>query len=286
MQKRQGASARIVLIGVFGAVVAIVLLSLAVRTVGEYCSASPSGCTIWTFFAAYWETIGDFLEKNEGAIEACGTIFVAIFTFTLWAATQKLGDLALEQGEAMDRSITEATRATQATNSIATVTRENAELMQSILHRQMRAYVSVDAGQAIYQDERLRFAGVPVITNTGYTPARNVSHHVMAAILDTDLREDFEFEKFGLRNVSDATLSPRQSFTINSPVRERFPDGEVEALMSGEARRLYVWGVVAYEDIFGGKWETNFCFNYTFFRNGKNDVRVASYIYRQHNNAT
>ena len=186
----------------------------------------------------------------------------------------------------MDRSITEATKATQATNSIATVTRENAALMQSILHKQMRAYVSVDAGQATYQDEKLRFAGMPVITNTGFTPARNVSHHVMAAILDTHLREDFVFEYFGLKNISDATLSPRQGFTINSVVRERFPDGEVEALMSGEARRLYVWGVVTYEDIFGGNWETSFCFNYIFFSNGKNGVRVASYIYRQHNSAT
>jgi hypothetical protein len=183
------------------------------------------------FVAAYWGAIGDFLEKNEGAIEACGTIFVAIFTFTLWAATQELGDLALDQGEAMDRSITEATKATQATNSIATVTRENAALMQSILHKQMRAYVSIDAGQATYQDEKLRFAGMPVITNTGFTPARNVSHHVMAAILDTHLRDDFVFEKYGLKNISDATLSPRQSFTINSVVRERFPDSEVAGSM-------------------------------------------------------
>lgn len=286
MQNRKNGSVRLGVIFIFGAVVAIVLVSLAVRTIDENCGTPAAACTTWTFLSSYWKGIGRFLEENEGAIEACGTISVAIFTFTLWTATQKLGELALDQGDAMERSISEAAKATLATASIATVTRENAALMQSILHKQMRAYVSVDGGQATYQDGKLSFAATPVITNTGFTPARNLSYHAMAAVLDTNLRDDHTFEEFGTKNVSDATLSPRQNFTISPVVREKYADGEVEAIMSRAAKRLYVWGTITYEDIFGGSWETRFCFNYIFFRVSENDVRVNSYIYRQHNSAT
>jgi ABC-type transporter Mla subunit MlaD len=41
MRKRQGALARIVLIGVFVVIVAMVLFALAFRTVGEHCGTSP-----------------------------------------------------------------------------------------------------------------------------------------------------------------------------------------------------------------------------------------------------
>lgn len=286
MRKRHGASIRLGLILLFTIVVIIIFVSLAIHTVGRNCGTPAAGCTTWTFLASYWESIGKFLKDNEAAIEASGTLAVAIFTFTLWTATQKLGELALDQGDAMERSISEAAKATQATASIATVTRENAALMQSILHKQMRAYVSVDAGKATYQDEKLRFAAMPVITNTGFTPARKLSYHAMAAVLDTDLREDYTFDEYGIKNVADATLSPRQSFTINPIVQERYPDSEVEPIMLGEARRLYVWGTITYEDIFDESWETRFCFNYIFFRDGDNEVRVNSYIYKRHNSTT
>lgn len=234
----------------------------------------------------YWATIGKFIEDNEVVIEAISALAVAIFTFTLWTATKKLGELALEQSNAMERSISEAAKATEATAQIATATKENAMLMQSILHKQMRAYVSVDAGQATYQDGVLRFAAIPVMTNTGFTPARRLSFHAMAAVLDTNLRDDYIFDEFGAKNIADATLSPRQSFTFNAVVRERFADSEVKSIMPGDAKRLYVWGIITYDDVFGGSWETRFCFNYIFYRDEKDVVRVSSYIYRCHNSAT
>lgn len=257
------------------------LTTRQIAIVGLLCIAITIG--VFCFSTA----LRGFLERNETAIEACATLFVAIFTFTLWIATQRLGELALEQGEAMDKSIAEAARATEATASIAKATTDNAALMQGILHKQMRAYISVEAGLPLYQDENIRFQGKPVLTNTGFTPARNVSYHAMAAVLDTHLRDDYVFERFGNASGNDTTLSPRQSITINNAiVRERHPDNEVEGIMSGQARRLYVWGVVQYEDIFGGKWETNFCFNYTFFRDGKGDLLWSSFIFNRHNSAT
>jgi hypothetical protein len=286
MRKPLGTSVRLGLVLLFTAVVLIVLVSVAIHTVGKNCGTTAVGCTAWTFLGSYWENIGKFLKENEAAIEACGTLAVAIFTFTLWTATQKLGELALDQGDAMERSISEAVRATQATANIATVTRENAALMQSILHKQMRAYVSVDAGKATYQDGQLRFAAMPVITNTGYTPARKLSHHAMAAVLDTNLSEDYVFTEIGIKNVADATLSPRQSFIINPVVQERYPTSDVESIMSGEERRLYVWGTITYEDIFDESWETHFCFNYIFLRASDNQVHVNSYVYKRHNSTT
>jgi hypothetical protein len=237
----------------------------------------------------FFPSIGQFVELHDGVIEACGTIFVAIFTCTLWVATQKLGDLAREQGDAMERSIEQATKATEATASIATVSRESAELTRRMWQKQMRAYVSVDVGQqTFFQLHNVRFAATPAISNTGMTPARNVSYHVMASILDANLRDDFVFEEFGAKTENDVTLHPRQTFTVHSAVRERFQDHEVEAIMKGEARRLYVWGIVKYQDIFGDEWETRFCFHYIFSwtKNDKSDVTPLSYIYRRHNSST
>lgn len=149
----------------------------------------------------------------------------------------------------------------------------------------MRAYISVEPGLGTYQDKYLRFASAPIVTNTGFTPARNVSYQVMAAILDTLPCEDHVFETFGTKTTNDAGVAPRQSVTISAVVRERFPDSEVEPIMSGEARRLYVWGIVTYDDIFGGSWETKFCHNFVFFKHD-DDVQVKSYFHNCHNSGT
>lgn len=132
MRKPKSFSPRMVLGAIFCAVVFVILATIAARTGRTLCIGqhSTGECGFVSYVSAYWANVGTFIEANEGPIEACGTLFVAIFTFTLWTATEKLGVLAKEQGEAMERSISEAAKATLATNAIATATKDNAALMQ------------------------------------------------------------------------------------------------------------------------------------------------------------
>jgi hypothetical protein len=273
---------------VFAAFVVAILFAIAWQTNGQL---GPLSATTWqsiaTFTIAYWQNLGEFIERNEGAIEAVGTLFVAFFTFTLWASTERLGIMAAEQGEAMEKSIKEAANATEATNAIAKATRDNAALMEGILRKQMRAYITVEASSAVCQDRKsnLRFGASPRITNAGLTPARNVSYQITAAILDANLPNDYQFENLGVKYVNDATLIPRQGFGGTAHVEEYFEESEVEEIMSAKNKRLYVWGTVTYDDIYGGSWTTNFCYHFFFCMDG-GAVKWNSYFNNRHNDAT
>lgn len=249
---------------------------------------------IFRFGIATW----DFLEHNDKPILAVCTIgllivtwSLAYYTWGLFRATVALGRDAkasgVEQADKMAESIGEASRAATAMEKVATATENNATLMTGIMHTQIRAYIAVDVGDATYQDANLNFAFSPVMTNTGFTPARNVSYKAMADILDLtpDGTHVFEDPKGG--QASDAVLSPRQKFVITAVVDRRLSDTDVAAVMRGETKRLFVWGTVTYDDIFGNKWETNFCHNCIFLADKENKVtRVNTYYYRTHNSAT
>jgi hypothetical protein len=55
------------------------------------------------------------------------------------------------------------------------------------------ANLSASLGQAIYQDERLKFEAKTVLTNTGHTPAYNVTFSANAAILNLPVPLDFDY---------------------------------------------------------------------------------------------
>lgn len=199
-------------------------------------------------------------------------------------------DTATSQSVEMQRSIAEAARAATAMENVANATANNATMVRDIFHKQIRAYLAVDIGVPTCQEGQLRFAASPVMTNTGFTPARRVSHRISAAILNTNLPDDFRFEAPPHWNINDAVLSPRQTFVLNSVVRDRYAPEDIEEIMRGEHRRLFVWGTITYEDIFGNGWETNFCHNFFFFKardtDGAERIRFNGFFYRSHNNAT
>ena len=199
---------------------------------------------------------------------------------------RKAQQTASEQTDRMERSVVEAARAATAMEGVGRATTQNAALMQSLVQKQMRAYLSVEMGAANYQDARLRFEALPRLMNNGLTPARNVSFKVLADLLDGSGHGDLVFPDVGELIANDVSVAPRASFTLSGAVDHRVPDAEVEAIMQGNTRRLFAWGKVTYDDVYGGSWETNFCCNYVFFRNAKGEVVVSGYYYRRHNNST
>lgn len=124
---------------------------------------------------------------------------------------------------------------------------------------QLRAYVSVLIGGALYQDRAagLRFEAQPAIRNTGQTPARNLRWRMRAAILSAQIPHDFRFP-IPAHGDGSALLPSGQTFETRSWVEEWEPDEEVAAIKRGLPRALCVWGYVIYEDIFQRTHRTTF----------------------------
>jgi hypothetical protein len=233
---------------------------------------------------------------------ALATIILALFTLLLWIANVVLVVLtksaAAKQAVDTQRAIAELTRAANAMGDVATATKENAALMSRMLPKQMRAYIQVNIGRSTAQrerGERTVFGSRPEIVNVGLTPAKKVSYRVRAEILDESAAgAGFVFPEPELKYDNDATLNPRQVFTIqNAAVAQTFEPADVEAISKGDHKRLFVWGTVTYEDVYdeGVKRETRFSHNFVFFDQtepitGKIEHKVNSFYSHGHNDAT
>ena len=216
---------------------------------------------------------------------------LALFTFLLWWANLRLikgaENTAHRQSLEMQRSIAEAHQSALAMTDVAVTMRANTETMQETMKKQMRAYVSADPGFGVYQDAHNKFQGAVVLSNSGFTPARHISHRVHAAVLPMGDAENYVFKDTKSYFVTDSSLSPRTTYTIfGGIVPDRLSDKEVEETMLGEIRRLFVWGSVTYVDVFDESHETFFCHNFTFQTAINNEVTVRTFYHNTHNRTT
>lgn len=215
---------------------------------------------------------------------------LALFTFLLWWANRRLikgaENSAHRQSLEMQQSIAEAHQSALAMADVAVTMRANTAAMQETMKKQMRAYVSADPGFGVYQDEHNNFQGAVVLSNSGFTPARHISHRVQAAVLLMGDAENYVFEDTTSYFVSDSSLSPRTTYTIfGGVVADRLSAEEVEETMAGKVRRLFVWGSVRYVDVFDESHETFFCHNFTFPAIN-NEVKVQTFYHNTHNRTT
>ena len=150
-----------------------------------------------------------------------------------------------------------AASAKQVADSIA-VSKSVAKSQQLFGKTQLRAYVAVLIGGAIYQDATgLRFEAKPSVVNTGHTFARNVRWRIDAAVLPVPLPDDFRFPLGPVREGS-TLLPPGQSVTISAIVNGVVPAEDIDRAKSGIGLSLYVWGVLSYQDIFKRTHRTTF----------------------------
>jgi len=204
---------------------------------------------------------------------------------------------AARSAAAMERvSESIATSAQAATESVAT-SKEIAARQKNFGQMQMRAYLSVVIGTGIYQDKKrnIFFEVLPTLINNGYTPAHKVTYKARAGILPYPLPESTTLEPPENLFKSAAVLGPRQTFTLNAPARSPvavdgfFTDEEVELIKRGTiGQRLYIWGTVTYEDVFGVPRFTNFCHSIVWvqIKNGKTTTEtVYGHYASRHNDA-
>ncbi|MBO9545249.1 hypothetical protein [Caulobacter sp.] len=123
---------------------------------------------------------------------------------------------------------------------------------------QLRAYVAVLIGDAIYQDGKgLRFEARPALMNTGHTPARNLRWRIRAAILPVPLPKDFRFP-LGPHREGNALLPPGHTFSISAVIDGFVDESEIENIKKNHGKALYVWGCLSYQDLFKRTHRTTF----------------------------
>lgn len=152
---------------------------------------------------------------------------------------------------------------------------------------QMRAYISVLISNGVYQerDKNLKFDVRPMVINTGQTPAHKLTYWASARILPNPLPEDFDFPEGEDSVRSGFVLGPHQSIIINAAVPDFVADTEVDEIKAGRNRRVWVWGVVFYEDVFGELRQTKFCNNLHWLKGPQGEVVGGGYG-TKHNEAT
>lgn len=153
--------------------------------------------------------------------------------------------------------------------------------------RQLRAYLTVLVGNARYQDKQLRFEALPLIFNTGQTPAYKVKYWARADVFPFPLPDEVilgipDNDPF----MSEGTLGAQHNFTISGIVQHRVPEDEIEGIKAGHPSRVYVWGKVSYEDIFGKEWYTDFCQSIFWSVDGEGKAIIGCTYHKRHSRTT
>jgi hypothetical protein len=163
---------------------------------------------------------------------------------------------AKEQSSAMERHITEASRSAGAMEKVV-------EVINYGNHAALRAYLTVLIGGAVYQERRdygddLKFEAKPIVMNTGSTPARKVSIRSVADVLPMPIPLDFTYPIPDGAPQDAGVIGAHQAATTSAIVKDLVAWDDVLSIKKGDGKVLCTWGIISYEDIFGGKHETKF----------------------------
>jgi hypothetical protein len=149
----------------------------------------------------------------------------------------------------------------------AILMRQTVTASEETSKRELRAYLTVVIGQAVYQERRdeaaggdLMFECQPILINTGRTPALKIRFKARSAIMPVPLPGGTSLAENTDEGAGDSMLGPQQNAIMRAVVDGFRPENEVENIKRGVGDRgLYVWGRVTYEDVFGERHFTRFC---------------------------
>ena len=133
--------------------------------------------------------------------------------------------------------------------------------------RQIRAYVSVKVGYSFNQGgkNKLKFEFRPILTNVGQTPAFETEVISALKVLPYPLPSDYDFS---LPSSNDGrsimTLGMQQERFTSIVFDRKLSFRELRQIKKASEKRLYVYGIVKYKDVFGRRRHTNYCYSILF----------------------
>lgn len=149
----------------------------------------------------------------------------------------------------------------------ALLMRQSVSAADEASKRELRAYLTVIIGGAVFQERRardkggdLKFEARPIIVNTGRTPAYNIVHTCRAAIMQIPIPTGVKLPDAPDDGVGGNILGSGQNANMFGIVDGFCADDEVKSIKYATGNKgLYVWGRVTYEDAFGDQHYTLFC---------------------------
>ena len=225
-----------------------------------------------------------------------GLVVTLWFNFAAWDQARKSKedtDKALGHAEGSAKAMQAVADTLQGQSAFVAqnteTNRQIADSQQKFATLQLRAYISVKIGHAIFQDRagNLRFEAKPTLVNSGQTAAKNITHRIKAAILPSPLPDGFEFEIAPIAG-KDGFIPPHEDRVISAVVDDFIDDASVHPVMARMGRGLYVWGKIIYTDEFDVERETIFGQSLFWLANpkeGEGAIVIGNYIPGM-NNAT
>ncbi len=215
-----------------------------------------------------WNLVGEFLRRNEGAITAVATIAIAIFTGTLWNATQKM----MEGGE---KTFKATERAFIYIDEIKPELTTALDGNSSAIDHLPDKYGS-EPGLFI-----TRFAVQPRWKNSGRTPTKKMAIQVNWSGPDGSLPTEYIY-KTGPEVFFLAPNAVEASGVIEMPPAQALIDYGALGC-SGPEPKIFVWGRADYEDIFGEPHFVEWCYQLRFERYDGKKVRASFILWGEHN---
>jgi hypothetical protein len=211
-------------------------------------------CSAYNVFDLIFRKIGEGLF-DAAFWTAAATIAVAVFTYTLKRATDKLWAASKEQ---------------------TLLTREALEATE-------RAFVFVKHHSVLPPSEHNSIYVLQIhLQNTGKTPTRHARGNASIKTFQGEIPEEFNFPDIQPEKETAMLIGPDHSITNAVEV----PPAIIDAVAHGKFR-LYMWGWIDYNDVFKGtlRHRTEFCFEVRISAEPVGAYGMAFHPYRRHNAA-
>jgi hypothetical protein len=150
------------------------------------------------------------------------------------------------------------------------------------MRAQLRAYIAVSPVGIKLNGPK--YGMTITVRNTGQTPAKNVRlPSATSCLLPYPLDPSFLFPILNKSpNVFSIGAGTEQSMIAWGP--QPLSVNEIKRMKTpGGAQKLYAYGTVTYEDVFGNAWYTNFCFWTEVLKDGESFIIWVS---EHHNDST
>lgn len=207
------------------------------------------------------------------------------------ASLQETVQAAKDASEDTQRSIAQAQRSADAMQEVANTmirstetTREISARQENFGKMQLRAYLTVHAGQSAIQNREagVRYGIQMVVRNAGHTPAHEVRFAIKLSVMSSPLPIDADLS-IGQNPESVVGHVPfGEQFLITALLDEFLEDDTVQDISERGGKKLYVYGTVWYKDAFGESHHTNFCQSVWWDKETKLFTNFVSH----HNDAT
>lgn len=228
------------------------------------------------YVVSHWRCGLHFLYGLRDGITAIATVFIAIFTLTLWRSTSGLVDAAAKQSADTQAAIEASNRNAVAAERLAQTAITSNQISVTNAERQLRAYVTVQEVTmhvhrhpdrvGVYNDQLVpgnphtyRFS--VILKNGGATPAVNGRINISCEKFNGRIPENFAFpssQLFGNALIGPQVVWHSPSVTV----------GATELQDPAVPAERYLWGWIEYDDIFSGSFRhrMEFCFQIIFER--------------------